>query len=222
MRRLATSLTVLLCVASLAAAAGLGYLLLKDRIAATIYRERLVAVTAEYNALAEDYNRAVTRAAVTELLVEGGAVAVQVRAPSGLIRRIDTPYDASSEIFLDYVVLDGKLWIRRVFDDRTAPREGVVIDPALAEIDWDAAEADHGKVAYRSLADGRWIVSVSGDGSVGLKRATDDAPADLVSAPAVEAFDPLDEARKQVEAITWREVLGGLPGAVTTPAAPAG
>ncbi|BAM02718.1 hypothetical protein [Phycisphaera mikurensis] len=212
MRRALTALLVLVSAACLAGAAGLGYLLLRDRIASGIYRERLVAVTAEYNQLAADYNLAVTRAAVTELLVEGGAVAVQVRSPSGPLRRIQTPYSADSEIFLDYVVLDGKLWIRRVFDDRTAPREGIVIDPALAEIDWDAEQADHGKVAYRSLADGRWVVSVSGDGSVGLKKAADDEPADLVSAPEVKDFDPLVEAEKQVEAITWRDVLAGVAG----------
>lgn len=213
MRRFFTALAVLLCVASLAGATGLGYLLLRDRIAAGIYRDRLVAVTADYNALAKDYNRAVTRAAVTELLVEDGAVAVQVRTPAGLLRRIETPYSADNEIFLDYVVLDGKLWIRRVFDDHTAPREGIVIDPALENINWDAATADHGKVAYRSLADGRWVVSVSGDGSVGLRQAPDQTPANLVSAPAVSDFDPLDEAEKEVKAITWRDVVGGLAGA---------
>ncbi len=217
MRRAFTAFLVLVSVACLAGAAGLGYLLLRDRIAAGIYKDRLVAVTAEYNALAQNYNKAVTRAAVTELLVENGAVAVQVRAPSGVIQRYDTPYSADSEIFLDYVVLNGKLWIRRVFDDRTAPREGVLIDPALAEIDWDAAEADHGKVAYRSLADGRWVVSVSGDGSVGLKKAADESPADLVSAPEVGTFDPLDEAEKEVKAITWRDVVGEFGGALPKP-----
>ena len=155
----------------LAVVAGLlGYRVARDSVAATIYHGRLVALQGEFSELTDRYNAAVTRSAVTELLVKQGAVRVLVRSDDGVLQTIETPYDPASEIFIDYAVLDGKLWIRRVFDENTPPNQGVLIDGGLSTIDWDSERARHGKIAYRSLTDGRWVVSVSGDGSVALRK----------------------------------------------------
>jgi hypothetical protein len=129
---------------------------------------------------------------VTELVVEDGRLSVAIRDAGGSIRSIETPFDPSREIYVDFVVLEGRLWIRRVFDDRTPPEQGVLVDPALAEIDWSAEAADHGKAAYRALGPGRWVVSVTGDGSLGLTRAREDAPAELAPPPALRSYEPVE------------------------------
>ena len=92
------------------------------------------------------------------------------------------------------MVLDGRLWIRRVFDDRTPPEQGVLIDPALAQIDWNEEQTAYGKATYRALSPGRWVVSVTGDGSLGLARSPDDAPAELAPPPPVRDYEPIEAA----------------------------
>ncbi|MEM1445387.1 MAG: hypothetical protein AAGF84_04980 [Planctomycetota bacterium] len=190
----------------------LGYQVAKDSVTAAIYRDRLVALQEQHQQLTDRYNAAVTRAAVTELIVSDQNVAVVVRGHDGVLERIDTPYSAQDEVFIDYAVLDGKLWIRRVFDEHTPPSQGTLIDPALAKIDWDDSRAQHGKIAYRSLTDGRWVVSVSGDGSVGLKKISDDTAVDLVAKPEVTEFSPVQQAEADAAKVGVGDVLTHLLG----------
>lgn len=185
----------------------LGYRVARDAVTADIFRARLSALQEEHAALTDRYNAAVTRAAVTELIVKDDAVSVVVRGADGVLERIETPYSAKDEVFIDYAVLDGKLWIRRVFDEHTPPSRGTLIDSALARIDWDDARAEHGKIAYRSLEDGRWIVSVSGDGSVGLRKVSDDTAIELVNKPAVTEFSPVQQAEADASNITVGDVV---------------
>ncbi|MEO1279822.1 MAG: hypothetical protein AAFV77_12765, partial [Planctomycetota bacterium] len=106
-----------------------GFLLLsraRAELRADIYRDRLEDVAQDYAVLAERFNSAVTQAAVTELVVEDGQMSVRVRSRRGVETVIPTSLDPTSEIYVDYVVIGGRLWIRRVFDDRTPPVEGVV------------------------------------------------------------------------------------------------
>ncbi|MEM1097534.1 MAG: hypothetical protein AAGH92_01975 [Planctomycetota bacterium] len=205
LRPASLAITVLLVGLSL-----LGYQVAKDSVTASIYRDRLVALQEQHRALTDRYNAAVTRAAVTELVVADAAVAVVVRGHDGVLERIDTPFSAEDEVFIDYAVLDGKLWIRRVFDEHTPPRDGTLIDPALAKIDWDDARAEHGKIAYRSLTDGRWVVSVSGDGSVGLKKVNEDTTVELVSKPDVEEFSPVTEAEADAAKVGVGDVISHM------------
>jgi hypothetical protein len=170
-----------------------GYRLLEARIALDVYRERLSALSADYEALRHRYNEAVRRTAVTELVVEDGRVSVAIRTAEGVVETLPTPFDASSEIYVDYVLVDGRLWIRRIFDDGTPPGNAVVIDPTWAQVDWDAAGAAHGKAAYRRLGEGRWVVSVSGDGSLGLARVDPDATVELSPPPSIGEYRPIEE-----------------------------
>jgi hypothetical protein len=182
-----------LLVAALVAFAGLaGYQLLRTGLAADVSRARLEQAVGDYQALRGQYNQAVRRTSVTELIVADGRLAVAIRDAAGALRTLDTPFDPTREIYVDFVVLDGRLWIRRVFDDRTPPEAGVLVDPALAEIDWSAEGAAYGKATYRALAPGRWVVSVTGDGSLGLTRARDDVPAELAPPPPVREYEPID------------------------------
>ncbi|HEX7010200.1 MAG TPA: hypothetical protein VF184_09465 [Phycisphaeraceae bacterium] len=198
----------------LLAVAWIGYHLLKGQLAVEIYRQQLAAVVQEYQQLRDVYNEAVRRTAVTELLVqEDGQVCVTIRTAQGQVKTIPTPYRADREIYVDYVVLDGRLWIRRVFDDATPPGQGVLIDPELGQIDWDAPHAAHGKAAYRRLDKGRWVVSVTGDGSLGLKRLEGDEPSVLSPPPQVRDYPQIEaQVQAQMETIGPLDVLKQLTG----------
>jgi hypothetical protein len=117
-----------------------------------------------------------------------------------VVEDIPTDFDPSREIFVDFVVLDQRLWIRRVYDETTAPRDGVVVNPELVEIDWDEPGATDGRVVYRSLSEGRWVISVSGDGALGLGPASGEV--DLSPPPEVREYE---EAEEEV-----REAIGSI------------
>lgn len=180
----------LLAVAALAGLAS--WRLLRSGIEADVYRARLESLAADYGSLRDLYDTAVRRTAVTELRVADGRLSVAIVDASGAERVIDTPYDPASEIYVDFAVLDGRLWIRRVFDASTPPEAGLLIDPQLAEVDWDRDPQAHGKAAYRSLGEGRWVVTVTGDGSLGLAQSDPDEPAVLAPAPPIREFAPLE------------------------------
>lgn len=199
---------VLLAVAGYA-----GYRLIEANLRADIYRDRLTALAADYDTLRETYNQAVRRTAVTELVVEKGKLCVSIRNAEGVVKSIPTPFDPSGEIYVDYVVLDGRLWVRRVFDAKTPPSQGVLIDPKLAEVAWDDQGATHGKAVYRQLGEGRWIVSVTGDGSLGLARSTLSEPTDLTTTPPVRDYEPISEqAKAEADRIGPGDVVKRLVG----------
>jgi hypothetical protein len=194
MRKLA-SLLMLLFVTALLGIAGLAaWRLLESDVESDVYRARLEALSSDYETLRDRYNEAVRRTAVTELRVEDGALSVVVRDATGEQRRIETPYDPSREIYVDFAILDGRLWIRRVFDAGTPPERGLLIDPGLAHVDWDLDPEAHGKAAYRSLGEGRWVVSVTGDGSLGLARSSGDTLPELSPPPPVRRYEPLEQS----------------------------
>lgn len=191
-----------------------GYRLVEANLRADIYRDRLTALAADYDTLRATYNQAVRRTAVTELVVADGKLCVSIRNAEGLVKSIPTPFDPSGEIYVDYVVLDGRLWVRRVFDAKTPPSQGVLIDPKLAEVTWDDQGATHGKAVYRQLGEGRWIVSVTGDGSLGLARSNMSEPTDLTTTPAVRDYEPVDEqAKAEADRIGLSDVVKRLVGA---------
>jgi len=179
-----------------------------------IYRDRLRELADHYEQLRGLYNDAVRKTAVTELIVADGKLTVRVRNAEGVVREIETPYDPRREVYLDYVLVDGRVWIRRVFDEATAPSEGVVIDPRLAHIDWDLTGAEVGKAVYRSLSDGRWVVSVTGNGSLGLVKLDDEAgEVALAPPPPVVAYETVEaEIEAEIERVKlrdlWKRVVG--------------
>lgn len=204
----ATSLTLLSALAAL-----FGYRVLESDVASSIYRERLEDLGAEHDSLILQYNEAVRKSAVTELVVEGDTLRVVVRTIDGTLQSIDTPYDPDGEIYVDFAVVSGRLWVRRVFDAHTAPSAGVIVDPAIAELDWDAPGATFGKAVYRSLDEGRWVVTVSGDGSLALTKAIDGAPADLDGPPQIREYAEFERTlEEELERITLADVWSRLTG----------
>ncbi len=200
-------------VVMLGVAGFVGYRLIEANLKADIYRDRLTELADDYDQLRQTYNQAVRKTAVTELVVEDGALSVSIRNAEGVVKQVATPFDPSGEIYVDYVVLDGRLWVRRVFDAKTPPSEGVVVEPELAETDWDDPALAHGKAVYRRLDEGRWIVTVTGDGSLGLAKASGAEPTNLTAVPQVRDYEPVDEqARAEVEQIGPGDVVRSLVG----------
>ncbi len=200
-------------VVLLGVAGFVGYRLVQANLTADIYRDRLTELAGDYDALRETYNQAVRKTAVTELVVEDGKLCVSIRNARGVVKQTPTPFDPSGEIYVDYVVLDGRLWVRRVFDAKTPPSRGVVIEPELADVRWDDPALAHGKAVYRKLDEGRWIVTVTGDGSLGLAKVTGNQPSELTALPEVRDYKPVDEqARAEVDQIGVGDVMRRLVG----------
>jgi hypothetical protein len=194
-----------LTAAALGIAALLGYQWAKASVAQDIYRDRLAGLQADYQQLAEQYNQAITPRPVTELLVENQKICVLVRKGDGELVRVPTPFNGwENDVYVDYVLADGRLLIRRVFEIKNGQdtSKPVQVDADLVDVQWGDA-VPFGKAIYRSkMADGRWVVSVTGDGSLTLKRVGNDEPVELATQPKIEKFDPVDErADEAVERI---------------------
>lgn len=201
----------LLLLLVLAGTGWLGFRLLEARLAADVYRERLAELAEAYEAVRTQYNEAVLATAVTELLVTEGSIEVSIRTAEGVLKTIPTPFDPSRELYVDYVVLNDRLWIRRVFDEETPPGDGVVVDPALVEIDWRADGASYGKATYRQLDPGRWVVTVTGDGSLGLARREEGEPVALSAPPPVREYPQIeDRVRSDILELGPRAILEKL------------
>lgn len=218
---LSRALSILLMSVLTAAGGYVGYRWLRADIAAGVYRDRLGAMAKDYEALRTRYNEAVRRSAVTELVVKGGRVSVQVRLPDPvggtggtLLHSVETPVDPKREVFVDYVVSGGRLLIRRVFDSATPPERALVIDPALALVDWSDPQASHGTTIYRQLGEGRWVVSVTGNGALGLSKVEGPEPTALVASPEVRGFDEeLTAIDTKVDRLGWADVWKQLTSA---------
>jgi hypothetical protein len=191
---------------------GIGYLAFeagKANLAASLYKDKLIRIAQDYETLRTTYNQAVLRTAVTELIAKDDTLTVRIRTSTGVLKDIPTPFKPSSEIYIDFVVLDGRLWIRRVFDASTPPDQGLLIDPALADIEWSkrdpASPLTVGKAVYRALGEGRWVVTVTGDGSLGLAKASGEA--DLIAAPEIRDYQQVEaDAAKEAGSITPSDV----------------
>lgn len=180
----------------------------RSQMEVEVYRDRLRRLSHEYEDLRNTYNEAVRRTAVTELVVEAGTLEVAIRTADGVERRLPTPFDPREEIYVDYVVAGGRLWIRRLFDARTSPEEGLLIDPQWTHVAWDASNVRYGKAVYRQLDPGRWIVSVTGDGSLGLARRAPDEDVALHPAPPVRDFAEIEtEVAAAMDRISHADVL---------------
>ena len=204
--------------AAVIVAAGLfGYSLLRADLAADVYLGRLHTLAGDYERLRGTFNEVVSKTAVTELVVEDGSLSVHIRDASGRVRKIPTPYDPAGEIYVDFVVADGRLLIRRLFDEATRPADAMVIDERLADIDWGSGGgARLGKAVYRALGQGRWGVTVTANGSLDLVSLPGRELFELVSAPPLRDYEEIQqEAAREIREIgpadVIRRVLYGKP-----------
>jgi hypothetical protein len=193
-----------------------GFFWLREEVTSQIYRNKLEAMAAEYAELADLYNHAVRQSAITELEVTAESVAVLIRTIDGEVKRIETPYDPKEEIFVDYLVGNGRIWIRRVFDDSTPPENGMVIDPVWEVIDWKNAGLSYGKIVYRALEPGIWSIQVSGNGALSLEPSTGSHPDRLAAAPEIRSFEEIQFALDaEVQSITLQDIWDYCSGLLT-------
>jgi len=206
-----------LALVALALAAVAGYRWARATVAQEIYRNRLVALENDYRQLTQQYNQAITPRPVTEILVEDGRVCVVVRKGDELVR-VPTHFDIrKNEVYVDYILADQRLLIRRVFEfnkvNAVPPDKVVYIDKDLLEVDWDPDRIPYGKsLSFSKREDGRYIISVTGDGSLGLKQVSSSTEVDLESVPRVKDYPPIEEAaHKEIDAIgvadVWRYLI---------------
>ncbi len=185
----------------------------KADAANSVYKSRLRDLSGEYETLRAQYNTAVRQTAVTELLVKDRSVTVQVRTIEGTVETIPTSADADKEVYVDFALLDGRLWIRRVFDADTPPSQASVINPKLASIDWEQQNALVGQAVYRHLSEGRWVVNASGDGALALTKVPEDQIISLAPPPEIGSFDEIQsQVDERIDKVSWRDVFAAVLG----------
>ena len=184
-----------------------GFLWLREGVTSAIYRDKLETLAVEYAALAEQYNEAVRQSAITELEVTEDEVTVLIRTLDGTIRRIQTPFHPQRELYVDYLTGDGRIWIRRLFDQSTPPDEALVIDPVWDQVDWSAGNVNYGKAIYRSLEPGIWSIQVSGNGALSLEKVAASRSDLLQASPAIRSYEEIRLALDaEVKAISLRDI----------------
>lgn len=207
------TLTASAIVAAIGVVGLVGLRFAKADAANQVYQSRIKDLSGEYQSLANQYNQAVRQTAITELVVKDRAVTVQVRTIEGTQEIIETSCNADKEIYVDFALIEGRLWIRRVFDSDTPPSQATIINPKLADIDWDAQGALVGQAVYRQLDEGRWVVNAAGDGALALTKIPDDQIVSLSPPPTIQAFDEIQvEVDQELDKITWRDVFASVIG----------
>jgi hypothetical protein len=184
-------------------------------IAAGIYRQRLRQLSDSYDQLRGQYNEAVRKTAVTELVVGAGRLSVVIRTAEGVLRSIPTDLDPAKEVHVEYIARDGRLWIRRAYTltdpDRTgrASAKVAMIDPSLADLPWRKDENLQGLSVFRKeLAAGRWVVTTTGNAALTLTKLAEGASAELSAPPPVRNYAEIEqEVERKLEELSLGEVL---------------
>lgn len=182
------------------------YQSMRSGIEAEIYRQRLESLARDYASLRSTFNEAVRRTAVTELVVKDGKLSVRVRTAAGVEQEIPTSFDPTTEVWVNYIVAGGRLWVRSIYDRASGPQGELIIDPLMGELEW--SEQDYGLSVYRPLEEGRWVISITGGGALGLKRMElADEPTRLAATPEVKGYDEMQEdIDAQVGSISLRDI----------------
>lgn len=214
MSKLAAIQTTITSIAILAVVGTVGFVgmkVAKADAASQVYQDRLRDLSSEYESLRAHYNTAVRQTAITELVVKDRKVTVQIRTIEGEQETIQTPCDADKEIYVDFALIQGRLWIRRVFDADTPPSQATLINPKLANVDWDSEGALVGQAVYRRLDEGRWIVNAAGDGALALTKVPEDQIINLSPPPTIQAYEEIQsQVKEELDKVTWRDVLASV------------
>ncbi len=207
------TITAIAVVGATAVVGMVGLRFAKADAANSVYKSRLQDLSSEYESLRTQYNTAVRQTAVTELVVRDRTVTVQVRTIEGTVETIQTDANADKEIYVDFALIEGRLWIRRVFDADTPPARATLINPKLAKVDWNKDNALVGQAVYRQLGEGRWVVNTSGDGALALTKVPEDQIVNLSPPPEIGSFDEIQsEVNDQIDKVSWRDVVAAVLG----------
>ena len=190
---------ILLCVLVIA-----GYQFFKMKMLVGHYKEGVTEITGKYQGVLDEYNKAaekfnelkarynevLARTVITELKVENGRCSVILKNSEGVLAEIPVDVDLHKEVFVDYIFFDNRLFIRRVFDAGTAPERAADILALQnvrgylpAAIDWTDPKFRYGKSIYRKLADGTWMITVTGGGALDIDRKENIPHLEFISPP---------------------------------------
>ena len=168
--------------------------------------------------LRDQYERALRETVVTELEVKEGALSVRYLRSDGKIVVVPTALNTEKEIFIDFYVAGNRVGIRRLFDSSQPADSAIVLDEPWDTMANDAPPASFGRTVYRRLDEGRWVVTMTGNGSLGLMRSALDDSGRLAAPPAlVNPEAPLREGDEAVEEISFSDVVGWLMGRYDEP-----
>ncbi len=195
-----------------------GMELARSQMAEDIYRTRLSALSEDYAKLRDQYERALRETVVTELEVKGEALNVRYLRGDGEVVTIPTNLNTEKEIFIDFYVAGNRVGIRRLFDSSLPADSALVLDEPWDTMAKDAPPASFGRTVYRRLDQGRWVVTMTGNGSLGLTRSPHDGRGHLAAPPTlVNPEAPLREGDEAVEEISLGDVVGWLMGKYDEP-----
>lgn len=207
------SLTGLAVVGAVVVVGFVGMRFARADAANSVYQTRLRELSTDYESLRTQYNTAVRQTAVTELVVKDRSVTVQVRTIEGAVETIETSADADKEVYVDFALIEGRLWIRRVFDANTPPSQATIINPKLAKVNWASENALVGQAVYRQLGEGRWVVNASGDGALALTRVPEDQIINLSPPPEIGAYEEIQsQVDEEIEKVSWRDIFAAVLG----------
>jgi hypothetical protein len=186
----------------LAALAGVGYVATQGPVYQASLQAQYTQLAQNYSQLEADYQRVLNRTAITALRVDKDSVALEKLRADGSTELIKTPFSPDRELYVDYVVHGGQIQLRRLFDSKTPPGAGFVVNEHLKDVDWSEAPAQmHGQSVYRQLDPGRWVIDITGNGALGLVKAD---PRPLQPPPAIrkEPLEPLPASLLQPREVT--------------------
>ena len=204
-------------VGVLALAVLLGYNFVRSNIAADFYRDRLREEVKKHEALRQTFNEVVRKTVVTELVVnDDDSVCVVFIDGNNQEKVVPTKFKKGAVVYVDFMVNDGKLFLRRLFDHKTAPADGLVIDPLAQTVNEDESEREEfGSAPYARLNQkGRWVVNATQNGALELKKADDSAPRrPIVRDLPVRDYKEIEkEINTQVDEIGPKDVWQSLIG----------
>lgn len=213
------------------------YRIARTHVAEDVYRARLIEQNEQlkqlrdqyvnlrkgYGDMRDNYNSAVKKTAVTELVVyEDSSVCVAFIASDGTEKTVPTPFKMGSEVFCDFIVTDGQTFFRRIYDEHTAPKDAMVIDVQKQAFSFGSDEEWKGQVAYAKLNEpGRWTVTLTQGGALAIAKKPEGTPTTILrQPPPVKDFPTIDkeypdapaEVQKRVEDIGADEVFRSLFG----------
>ncbi len=194
----------------------LGYNFMRSNIAADLYRDRLREAVKKNEALRQTFNEAVKKTIVTELLVQDDeSICVVFVSADNTERVVPTPFRMGAVVYVDFIVLDNRVFLRRVYDEDTKPSEALFIDPQMQTIDWKKVDDLQGNAPFARLnKKGRWTVSVTGNNALQLTKADDTARRQpLTYAPTVKDYDEIEkEMEARIEEIGVGDVIRSIFG----------
>ncbi|MBC2595331.1 hypothetical protein H5P28_13770 [Ruficoccus amylovorans] len=203
---------VLLLLLAVTGAVGVaGLKLTRAQMAEDIYRDRLTGLASDYARLRDQYERALSQSVVTELDIRNGKLTVRYQRGDGQVAEIPTPLDTTKEIFVDFYVAGNRVGIRRVFDSSMPPDQALVLDEPWDIMANDAPPTTFGRAVYRRLGEGRWSVTMTGNGSLGLDQVPAGQRSNLAPPPPqITPEAPVMASEQAIEEITVTDMFGWL------------